>query len=124
MKKQEAVVKAIIEKGVNIKSKYFTQPIIHSAAENGWIDIIELLIEKGADIHEKGWHNNTALYYAIVNGHCDVVEFILSKGGDVNATWWKWSLLDQAKRNKHDNVATLLRRHGAKTFKELKATER
>jgi len=77
--------------------------------------------EKAADVHEKGWRNNTALYYAVISGHFDAVEFILSKGGDVNATWWKWSLLDQAKRNKHDNVATLLRRHGTKSHEVLKA---
>jgi hypothetical protein len=45
-KKQEAVVKALIEKGVNIKSKDFMRSFIHSAAENGWEDIIELLIRK------------------------------------------------------------------------------
>ena len=47
---------------------------LHFAANNGNIDILELLIEKGADVSKGDMWNNSALHFAAAAGHKEVVE--------------------------------------------------
>ncbi len=56
------------------------------AARNGNLEIVRLLIERGATVDigkENG--DRTPLLEAAGQGHVDVVKFLLSKGADVNA---------------------------------------
>ncbi len=55
------------------------------ACENGYKDIAELLIEKGADINAYDENYWTPLFYATFNGHIDVVKFLLENGADYNS---------------------------------------
>ena len=61
------------------------------AAENGKIDVVNLLLEHGADIDEIGLKDldprmdedmGTPLHKAIMNRHIDLVRFLLMKGAD------------------------------------------
>ncbi len=54
------------------------------AAQNGDINIIELLLIHGAEINAKNDKNHSALSLAIVNQHDDAVEFLLANGADPN----------------------------------------
>ena len=56
----------------------------------------------------------------IVFGHKEVVELLIAKGADVNAKGWDGRTpVDYAIRK--EEIADLLRKHGGKTAKELKA---
>ena len=44
--------------------------------------IVELLIEKGANIHQMDYHDHSPLHYACIWGWCDTVELLLEKGAD------------------------------------------
>jgi len=58
---------------------------LHLAAYFGIETIVQLLLEKGADVNaadQGGW---TPLYQASRIGHIDVVKLLLEKGADVNA---------------------------------------
>jgi len=58
----------------------------------------------------------------IVFGHKGVVELLIAKGADVNAKdGIGGTPLDVAIWIKETEIADLLRKHGAKTAKELKA---
>src|SRR5262245_50299472 len=46
------------------------QTLLHIAADNGELDVIELLIARGADINARGYRNYTPLHLA-VDGDCD-----------------------------------------------------
>ncbi len=81
-------VKNAIAKGANPKgspgSKYIP---IQEAAYYGHEDIIDLLIEHGADINIKGKKGYTALHWAAIGiGNPGLVKLLISKGADVNAT--------------------------------------
>jgi len=104
---------------VNAKDDKFGITPLHFAVIFGHKEIVELLIVNGADMNAKdsdvGW---TPLHYAAFNGHKEIAELLIAKGADVNA------------KDKHGEtpldyangvVATLLRKHGAKTGYELKA---
>ena len=49
---------------------------LHAAAENGYLGIVKLLIDKGADLHSKGQY--TVLQLAEMAMHSEIVEFLKS----------------------------------------------
>ena len=51
----------------------------------GRSDILEALIEKGADIKSKGVNNTTLLHFAAMNGHLDCITLLSSKGAILEA---------------------------------------
>jgi ankyrin repeat protein len=59
------------------------------ACQCGKSEMVKLLIEKGADVNEKGrFYENgpffTALEYAVFNGNFDMAKMIIDKGADFN----------------------------------------
>jgi len=91
---------------------------LHITSFNGHIDVVEYLLDKGADIHAKfTWVDEglTALHLAAKRGHAKVVEHLLAKGADVNAKTKKGgTALSLAKEKGHKQVVELLLKHGAK----------
>ncbi|KAL4861263.1 ankyrin repeat-containing domain protein [Aspergillus spectabilis] len=57
-----------------------------TAVLSGAMDVIKLLVERGADVCAKsGVNGETALLCAAVAGYLDVVEFLIDKGAEVDA---------------------------------------
>ena len=55
---------------------------LNSASDSGHVDVVKLLLEKGADMtvtNNGGW---TPLNLASGNGHVDLVQLLLEKGAD------------------------------------------
>ncbi len=95
--------------------RYGSTPLI-LAAEAGNLDIVKVLVERGArigDVHvyypESGaqWEG-TALDVAVMHGHADVVGYLLDKGATATD-----DLLLNACMNGHLDVVKLLADHGA-----------
>ena len=61
-----------------------TTPLMH-AAEQGDINAAKDLLDKGADINERGGFESTALRQAAEMGNIGVVKLLLDRGADVNA---------------------------------------
>lgn len=49
---------------------------LHFASWEGHLEIVKLLLEKGAKINIKDQYNETPLHYAIKNNHLEVINFI------------------------------------------------
>lgn len=79
------------------------------------MDVVELLVEHGADIEHRDMGGWTALMWAAYRGHSDIVAYMLDKGADIFAhgNYHLGSLLWAAGRG-HTEVVRLLVRHGAK----------
>jgi ankyrin repeat protein len=58
---------------------YRMTPLIH-AARTGQLEIVKLLIGKGADIHARTSRSETALHWAAREGQEEVVVYLLDKG--------------------------------------------
>ena len=72
----------------------------------------------GADVNAKGEEGETPLHTAVSNDHKEIAELLIKEGANVNAKYKNgFTPLDLAK----GETADLLRKHGAKTTKELKA---
>lgn len=111
------LVKSILEQDIhllNIKDENGCTPL-HIAVQDGFVDIAEYLISKGADVNEKDAHGYTCLHLvkslemaelliskgaevdvkedygltplhnAVLEGYDEIVVFLLSKGADINA---------------------------------------
>jgi len=74
--------------------------------------VVDLLLEKGADIDIQDDQGDTALHLAV--GHEQVAELLLEKGADINRTdRWGMTALHEAARNGHEQVVGLLLKKGA-----------
>lgn len=58
---------------------------LQRACEAGRMDIVEILVSYGADVHSKNNEGMTMIHHAALGMNLDVVELLLQKGLDVNA---------------------------------------
>jgi ankyrin repeat protein len=79
-------VKDILEKNpqlINIKDKEGRTPL-YWASRGVHIEMIKLLIEKGADVNARDKNNITALHNLASQGHKEAAELLIAKGADLN----------------------------------------
>ena len=68
----------------NFKESYIYDS--ETAYNYSYIDVIEYLISKGADVHKKDSNGQTALSWAAWAGNEDVVKLLIKSGVDVNVS--------------------------------------
>ena len=59
---------------------------LHYAADFGHVDVIELLVQSGADVNLPDRHGITPVLAAIWEGHVDCVKLLLEKGANKSGT--------------------------------------
>ena len=62
-------------------------PLLY-AARDGRLDIVQMLLDAGADINERDANDIPALIAAITNNHPDVAHFLIDRGADIKAVDW------------------------------------
>ncbi len=58
---------------------------LHLAAELGYLDIVKLLIEKGASVNAYDVKNMTPLHWASLYGHTKVLEYLLANKANIKS---------------------------------------
>ena len=58
---------------------------IHRAASNGHLEVVQLLLEAGAEKNAAAGDGSTALHFAAQDDHAEVVQLLLGAGADENA---------------------------------------
>ena len=98
------------------------QTPLFRAVSYGHKEIVELIINKGAEVNARGKDNRTPLFWAAGYGHKDINELLIAKDVEVNtkSNDGKTSL-DWAIKQNQSKTIDLLRKHGGKTGEELKA---
>lgn len=91
-------------------------PLHWAVNEESNYQIVELLIEKGANVNAV--HSEfelTPLHEAVMFGHYDVAELLINNGADVNAEDKEGETpFDSATLGRNDEISQLLRNHGGK----------
>jgi ankyrin repeat protein len=101
-----------IEK-ININFKdhsYYSRSLTHWACFYGYLDIVKLLFDKGADVHNKNSSGWSLIMESSRNGYIDIVEYLVSQGANVNDvcnSGWD-SLILASARGHIDIIAFLL----------------
>lgn len=53
---------------------------LFTAAENGRLEVVQSLVERGADLNRSTTEGNSPLGQAVADGHLEVVKYLVSKG--------------------------------------------
>ena len=76
----------VLELGVHLHSEFF-KTALHTAAEDGELEMVEALVDLGADVHTLDNENCTALHHTSSCGHVEVVvtALVVELGASVHA---------------------------------------
>ena len=79
------------------------------AAKHGHADVVQVLVESGAELDIRNNRGETALYWAARSGHKPIVELLLAKGADAMIEDSEgWTALDWAVIRGYSELAQLL----------------
>jgi ankyrin repeat protein len=79
------------------------------------LEVVKLLLAKGADINAKANHGDTPLHAAVQNDYKDMVILLIANKADVNvANNRGMTPLDVADSNNRTDMAEFLRQHGGR----------
>jgi ankyrin repeat protein len=99
---------------VNAKDSKGDTPL-HKAAENGCLQVVEFLIEKGAPVNAINEEGETPIFEAAEKGYADVVRALISHGAEVNIREESGETpLHKAAEEGRSNVVKILVASGAK----------
>ena len=116
--KNRIFLRNLLKIGVDLKfrTKYHGRTPLHSACASGSLEIVKLLLDRGANIHEKEADGGTALHIAAAEGNLKITEMLLLS---VKCTsiheknMYGRTPLHWAARSGHSGVAQLLLDRGA-----------
>jgi Ankyrin repeats (many copies) len=77
-----AAVKAVLDQGVEVDAKFrYDRTALSFAADRGSVEIVKMLLERGADVNAKDtFYNVTAMTWALEKGNVEIVRLLLDKG--------------------------------------------
>jgi len=105
--------------GENVDIKW--KPL-HYAANGGHSEIVEWLLQHGADVNKEREDDDcTPLYLSASKGNLEIMKLLIKKGADINKTnKYGWTPLNSAAENGHLEVVKLLIENGADIHKSSK----
>ena len=79
------VVKKFLDAGTNVNEKFFAWESLQMAANKNQLEVIKLLIDRGADLnYQHPLTKMSALHFAAYNGNKEIVNYLIAKGANKN----------------------------------------
>lgn len=76
----------IENQGIDVNKIIDGRPPVHYAADYGQKEVIQYLVEKGANLNSTDKHGISALLAAIWEGHTECVKLMIEKGASKHGT--------------------------------------
>ncbi len=84
------------------------QTPLHTIASKGSLDVLETLLEYGADVNVKDNEDKTPLHIAFWNGHKDIIEALLTNGAEVDTQISSYTMPTGCDENLRSEMLVLL----------------
>jgi len=82
----EEVADLISKVGADVNAIRYRIAPLHRAAGGGYLDLVKLLLDRGADVNAKSSNVcHTPLHFAVEQNHKGIVELLLARGANINA---------------------------------------
>jgi ankyrin repeat protein len=108
------VARALIENGADVNAKWRDGNALHAASINGHQEIVQLLLNEGANIDASGERYGTALQAASYVGFQEIVQLLLNEGANIDASGGRYGTALQAASLKgKKEIVKLLLNEGA-----------
>ncbi|EAY13673.1 hypothetical protein TVAG_388150 [Trichomonas vaginalis G3] len=81
------VLKLFVEHGLDVNRKFSGlqgETLLLTAIQNGRMDSIQYLIEKGANLYYRDRHNRSAMHHAVLGANLEILQFLIEKGFDID----------------------------------------
>ena len=103
-----------VDTSISVDTAVMNYTLLTRAASKGKLNVVQLLLERGANIELKNASKDTPLKAAAREGQLEVVRYLLQKGANANVTGSKGSTpLTSATYGNHLAVIALLLKNGA-----------
>ncbi|MCH5600242.1 ankyrin repeat domain-containing protein [Niabella ginsengisoli] len=108
------IAKILLKRGANVKQRDKIKPAFSTAisypCQEGYLDMVKLLVENGADVNIKEFRDFTPIRIAARNGHLDIVKYLADKGAviDIKAMDGATPLEHAASKGHYDIVKFLI----------------
>ena len=70
---------------MNTYDQYKRTPLMH-ASHRGNLQLMQLLLDTGCDLHACDFQQRTALFYVTHGGHNSALQFLIQSGAEVSST--------------------------------------
>lgn len=113
-----AIVRLLLEAGDSPNNNYaialYSGPL-HYACQEGYLQLVELLLRYGADPNMEDADMRTPLHFAARDNQLDCAALLIKFGAIVDAPDIAgWTPLRKAVLSQHENMVALLQKHGAR----------
>lgn len=95
------------ETNINEVDKHDSTALMY-ATESGHKDMVELLLDKGADPHIITWNDKTALRAAVTQGHTELIKLLLNTPSTFRERSMSAALVEAAQKGDKESVHVLL----------------